>query len=185
LRENVVFSGRIITVRADEVLLPNGARERREVVLHGGGCAVAALTAANELIFVRQYRYPYGEDVLELPAGKLEQGEDPALAIRRELLEEAGVTAQDWLPMGIFYPTPGYCAEKIYLYLARGLSFGPPQPDANEFLEQLKIPLDEAVSRVMAGEIPDGKTQALVLKTWYLLRKENTACSPCGTTRGS
>ncbi len=164
IKENVVFSGRIITVRQDLALLPNGKEATREVVAHSGGVCVAPLTENGELIFVRQFRYPYAEVLLELPAGKLEKGEDPLEAGKRELEEETGNVAAKYIDMGKFYPSPGYCGEVIHLYAALGLSKTRMHLDEDEFLEPELIPLGEAVKMVMSGEIRDGKTQALILK---------------------
>ena len=164
VKRNVIHRGRVVTLRCDDALLPNGKPCLREVVDHPGGVCVAALTEENELLLVRQFRYPYGEILLELPAGKLEYGEDPLPAGRRELLEETGAVARSYEDLGVFYPTPGYCGEKIYMYLARGLRFEAPRPDEDEFLQCVRIPLEEAVRMVMEGGIPDGKTQAGVLK---------------------
>lgn len=166
---NVIYDGRIVTVCNDDALLPNGKPCQREVVEHPGGVCVAALTDKNELLFVRQFRYPYAEVLLELPAGKLEYSEDPLLAGQRELREETGAKAEAYKSLGIFYPTPGYCGEKIYMYLARELTFCAPEPDEDEFIQCLRIPLEEAVRMVMNGEIRDGKTQAMVLKVARLL----------------
>lgn len=163
-----VFEGKILKVRVDEVTLPNGAPAAREVVEHPGGVVVAALTKERELLFVRQFRYPYGEVVLELPAGKLEPGEDPDEAIRRELLEETGAVGADWQPLGVLYPSPGFCDEILHLYACRVCEQGESRPDEDEFLQVEKIPLERAVEMVLAGEIPDAKTQVLVLKTALL-----------------
>lgn len=164
VRENMVYRGKIINVRRDDAMLPDGKPCLREVVEHPGGVCVAALTDENELLFVRQFRYPYGEVLLELPAGKLEYGEDPLLAGQRELAEETGAAAAQYEALGLFYPSPGYCGEIIYLYLARGLTFDAPSPDADEFLLCERIPLEQAAQMVLRGEIRDGKTQAAVLK---------------------
>lgn len=168
LNENEIFSGRIIKVNRDEIELPNGKKSTREVVYHHGGVCVAALTEKDELIFVRQFRYPYREVVLELPAGKLEKGEDPYEAGLRELGEEAGVTSEKMLSLGKFYPTPGYCSEIIHLYFAENLTAVGQHLDDGEFLNVEKISLKKAVQMVMDGEIVDGKTQAAVLKTAML-----------------
>ena len=164
LSQDYKYKGKIVNMRVDEALLPNGATALREVVEHPGGVCVAALTDERELLFVRQFRYPYGEVVCELPAGKLEHGEDPLLAGMRELQEETGATAATFTSLGKLYPTPGYCGEIIHLYLAEGLTFGECNPDDDEFLEAERIPLDEAVKSVLNGELPDAKTQVLVLK---------------------
>ncbi len=163
------FEGKIIRVRVDDALLPNGRVSKREVVEHNGGVCVAPLDENGNLYFVEQYRYPYSEVVMELPAGKLEKGEDPYTAGIRELKEETGATAEKVISMGKLYPTPGYCGEIIHLYLATGLSFGSQDPDDDEFLEVKKIHINDAVKMVMDGEIPDSKTQVLILKIARLL----------------
>ena len=166
------FNGHIINLRTDRVRLPNGNEAGREVVEHPGGVCVAPLTDNNELLFVRQYRYPYEEVVLELPAGKRDKdGEDPLECGKRELKEETGATATEYISLGKIYPSPGFCNEIIYLYLAKGLDFGEACPDGDEFVEVERIPIDRAVDMVMNGEIPDSKTQIAILKTARLLGK--------------
>lgn len=166
------FNGRIINLRTDRVRLPNGAEAGREVVEHPGGVCVAPLTDDHELLFVRQYRYPYEEVVLELPAGKRDKnGEEPLECGKRELQEETGAIAAEYISLGEVYPSPGYCDEIIYLYLAKGLDFGEARPDEDEFVEVERIPLERAVEMVMSGEIVDAKTQIAVLKTARLLGK--------------
>jgi len=164
LEQTMIFEGRVITVHHDKALLPDGSTAMREIVAHPGGVCVAALTDEDELLFVRQFRYPYMEIVTELPAGKLERGEDPLKAGIRELSEETGASAQCVRSLGKLYPTPGYCGEIIHMYLATGLSFGDQHTDEDEFLDVLRIPLAKAVDMVMAGELPDSKTQTAVLK---------------------
>ncbi|MBE6757925.1 MAG: NUDIX hydrolase [Ruminococcaceae bacterium] len=164
MSQDYKYKGKIVNMRVDEALLPNGQTALREVVEHPGGVCIAALTDERELLFVRQFRYPYGEVVCELPAGKLERGEDPLLAGKRELEEETGAVAAQYTSLGKLYPTPGYCGEIIHLYLAEGLTFGDSNPDEDEFLEAERIPLDTAVQMVLNGELPDAKTQVLVLK---------------------
>lgn len=171
LSQEYKYKGKIIDLRLDEALLPNGEKARREVVEHPGGVCIAALTDEHELLFVRQFRYPYQEIVTELPAGKLEKGEDPLVAGKRELEEETGVTAKRYTFLGKIYPSPGYCGEIIYLYLAADLSFGDTHPDDDEFLEVMRIPLQKAVDMVLSGEFPDAKTQIGVLKVDALLGK--------------
>lgn len=160
----VIYEGKIITVHVDDIELPDGRAAIREVVEHSGGVSVAALTDKDELIFVRQYRYPYAKELLELPAGKLERGEDPLEAGIRELEEECGVIAEKVFSLGHFYPTVAYCSETIHLYGATGLHATKQSLDEDEFLSVEKIPLERAVDMVMKGEITDGKTIALVMK---------------------
>ena len=171
LSQDYRYRGRIINTRVDEARLENGAIALREVVEHPGGVCVAALTDERELLFVRQFRYPYGEVVLELPAGKRDKtNEDPLACGKRELLEETGATAERYRSLGKVYPTPGFCNEVIHLFLAEGLSFGEACPDEDEFVQVERIPLDVAVQMVMNNEIPDAKTQIAVLKTAMLVK---------------
>lgn len=169
IEKNYIFNGRIINLRKDVALLPNNTTAIREVVEHKGGVCVAPLTADDELIFVKQFRYPYMEEILELPAGKRDSlDENPLDCGIRELKEETGATAQKITFLGELYPTPGYCDEIIWMYLATGLSYGEQDPDEDEFLEVYRIPLKKAVEMVMNGEIKDAKTQTLVLKINHL-----------------
>lgn len=162
------YEGKIINLRVDKARLPDGSVANREVVEHPGGVGVIALTDEGEVLLVQQFRYPYGEITTEIPAGKRDRGEDPLNTGKRELAEETGVTADNFTPLGVLYPTPGYCDEVIYLYLATGLHFAEQHPDEDEFLDVLRLPLDTLVDKVMAGEIPDAKTQIAALKAWTL-----------------
>lgn len=171
LEQNYRYRGKILDFHVDKVRLENGRVTARECVDHHGGVSVAALTDAGELYFVRQYRYPYREVVLELPAGKLEQGEDPLEAGIRELREETGVTGREYKDLGCLYPSPGYTNEVIYLYACRVASCGENNLDEGEFLEAEKISVGKAVEMVMSGEITDSKTQVLILKTARLLEQ--------------
>lgn len=171
LKENIIYEGRIITLHVDDIELPDGSRATREIVEHSGGVCVAAMTESKELYFVRQYRYPYKKILLELPAGKLEKGEDPLKAGIRELEEECGVVADEVIPMGTVYPTVAYCSEIIHLFAAKGLKSTSQHLDEGEFLDVEKIPLEDAVKMVMDGEISDSKTVALVMKLDYLVKE--------------
>lgn len=171
LNSKVIFEGKIITVCHDDALLPNGKTAKREIVRHNGGVCIAPLTENNELVFVEQFRYPYGEVVLELPAGKLEKGEEPFEAGKRELEEETGCTAEKYTFLGKLYPSPGYCGEIIHIYLAENLSYGGQNPDEDEFLDVIKIPLEKAEQMVMNNEIFDSKTQVAILKIANIVRK--------------
>lgn len=164
INQEYIFKGKIVNLRVDDALLPNGKTAKREVIEHNGGVMVAPLDSSNNLYFVKQFRYPYMEVVTELPAGKLEKGEDPFEAGKRELKEETGAVAGKYISLGELYPSPGYCGEIIHMYLATELTFGEQNPDDDEFLEVFKIPLDEAVKMVINGEIKDSKTQTAVLK---------------------
>ena len=118
VNKKYVYKGKILNVRCDDALLPDGRPCVREMVEHPGGAAVLA-EYEGKIAFVRQFRYPYGEIILELPAGKLEKGEAPVRTVERELSEETGLKAERFLPLGEIYPTPGYTNEKLYLFKAR------------------------------------------------------------------
>ena len=159
-----IFSGHVVRLTLDKVELENGRSAMREVVHHRGGACIAALTEKDELYLVRQYRYALGQELWELPAGKLEEGEDPFEAAKRELEEECGLKADQYIDLHPFYPTVGYCSEVIYTWLAKGLHPVPMHLDEDEFLTPTKMPLEEVCRMVLEGEIRDGKTVAAVLK---------------------
>jgi ADP-ribose pyrophosphatase len=166
-----VFKGKVITVHEDTVLLPNGETSRREEVDHHGGVCIAILDDENRLYFVRQYRYAYSSTILELPAGKLESGEDPFEAAKREQTEETGTTGKNYISLGKIYPSPGYTNEIISLWACRVSETGSMKLDEDEFVEVEKINIDTAVKMVLSNEIPDSKTQIGILKTKELLSK--------------
>lgn len=170
LKQDYLYRGKIVNLRVDNAELPDGTTALREVIEHPGGVCVAALTEKEELLFVEQFRYPYMETVLELPAGKLEYGEDPFEAGKRELLEETGAAAKNYRDLGKLYPTPGYCGEIIHMYSAENLTFSEQHLDEDEFLEVRRIPLEEAFQMVMRNEIRDSKTQVGILKTYHLVK---------------
>ena len=160
------YKGRIINLRVDTCALPDGNTAVREVVEHPGGVCIAAITDEDEILLVRQFRYPFLKETLELPAGKLEPGEDPLPAGQRELKEETGCEADRYASLGFLYPSPGYCGEIIHMYRAEGLHFGAAHPDEDEFLDVLRLPFARAVEMVMEGELPDAKTQTAILKIY-------------------
>lgn len=139
---------------------------------HPGGVGIVALTEDRQVLLVKQYRYPYGEVLTEIPAGKRERGEDPLLTAKRELEEETGYTAASFEPLDTLYPSPGFCDEVIYLYLATDLHKTAPHPDEDEFLQVERQPLDTLVAEILAGRIPDAKTQTALLKTYLLLQQK-------------
>lgn len=160
-----IFKGVILNVKRDTVELENGARATREVVRHNGAVCIAPLTDKGELVFVRQYRYVLGRELLELPAGKLDsKSEDRFECAVRELKEETGYSADKITFMGNYVSAPGFTDELLSLYLAEDLHEGETSPDEDEFLDVVFIPLERAVDMVMKGELDDGKTQTLVLK---------------------
>ncbi len=159
-----IFNGRIITVHNDTVTLVDGETAQREVVDHPGGVAVVGLTEDNEILLVRQFRYPYKETILEIPAGKLEKDEYPREAGIREFKEECGAEADRFESLGEIYPTPGYCGEIIRIFYAEGITFGEQHLDEDEFLDVVKMPVKECISKIMNGEIKDAKTIAGIFK---------------------
>lgn len=165
-----IYDGKIFRVTKDMALLENGKEAVREVVHHSGGVTVIPVTEKNEIIMVRQYRYPHNKALLEIPAGKLEKGENHYDAGKRELLEETGCTCTEYKYLGEVLPTPAYVTEVIHMYMAKGLEFSKQNLDEDEFLEIEKIPLEDAVKMVMSGEITDSKTQIGVLKAYYILK---------------
>ena len=169
LSGETVFDGKIMHVRRDIVQLSDGSEAFREVVDHSGGVCVLALDDEGRVLVVRQFRYPHEKVLCEIPAGKLERGEDPFEAAKRELREETGAVAQKWESLGEIYPTPAYCGEIIRMYMAQELDFGETALDEGEFLEVERIAFDSLVQQVLAGEIRDAKTVAAVLKAKLLL----------------
>lgn len=165
-----IFKGRIIDVSVDTVLLPGGKKASRELVRHPGGVCIVAYDGEN-IYLVKQYRKPYDEVVTELPAGKLEYGENPLECGKRELLEEVGMTAENFESLGKFYSSPGFCSETIYAYLATNLKKVGQQLDEDEYLDVIKVKLDTAAEMVMNGEICDGKSVSAILKAARILKK--------------
>ena len=171
LKTDILYEGRIITLQNDEVELENGTTATREVINHPGGVCVVPVTDRNEVILVKQYRYPFKTTLLEVPAGKLNYGEDHFECGKRELKEETGAVAENFVYMGELYPTTAYLTERIHMYLATGLSFEEQNLDDDEFLDVIKMPLDKAIELVMSNEIKDAKTQIALLKAKILLNK--------------
>ena len=166
-----VYEGIIVNVRRDKARLIDGRITNREVVEHPGGVCVFALDNEGKVILVRQYRYPMQEVVLELPAGKLEKGEDPSDSGLRELGEETGLVPQTYLPMGVSFSSPGIMEEKIYYFFATDLVQGPVHPDDGEFLEVVRVPYEELLEMARKGEIKDAKTLVAILKASMVLEE--------------
>lgn len=165
-----VFDGVLLHVKQDTVGLPNGESSIREVIRHIGAVCVIPVTEDNQVIVERQYRYPLDQVITEIPAGKLDSREENRLsAIQRELREETGYTADEWIPLGDFYSAPAYSDERISMYMARKLHAGERHLDADEFLDVMTVPLTELVEQVMMGEITDAKTQTAILKAARIL----------------
>lgn len=164
------YDGKIVKLFVDKAQLENGDIVTREVIKHPGGVCVVPLDNDNNVILVRQFRYPHARVLLEVPAGKLEYGEDPEKCGLRELKEETGCTCDSFVSLGKLLPTPAYDTEITYMYLARGLHGGEQDLDDDEFLEVEKIPLEKAAEMIMNNEIDDAKTQIAILKTVMLLK---------------
>ncbi len=163
---NIAYEGSFLTLYKDEIELPNGKCASREYIRHPGAACIVPLTDKGEVIMVKQYRYPLGKVMLEIPAGKLDKGEEPLACAKRELKEETGATAERMFYLGQLAVTPAYTDEVIHMYLAKGLSFGETNPDEDEFVETEIIPLAKAVNMVLNNEIIDAKTQTALLKVY-------------------
>lgn len=167
VKKHVLFEGKIVTLRRDEAMLPDGKPCTREVVEHPGGAAILAVRE-GKIALVKQFRYAYMEELFEIPAGKLERGEDAEKAALRELSEETGLTAERVCLRFVLYPSPGYTDEKIYIFEAEGLREGDAHPDGDEFLDVRFVPVEEVLEMIRSDKIRDAKTIAAVLD--YSLR---------------
>ncbi len=168
-----IWQGRFFSVTKDTVSLPSGETGTREVAWKRGAVCVIPVTDDGKIVCVEQFRYPYDKVLLEIPAGKMDEGEtDPLETAKRELLEETGCTAAEWIDFGVYYGSPAMLKEEIYIYLARGLSAGNTHFDEDEYLRIREIPIETLTEQILMGEIPDGKTQAGVLRAKLWLEKE-------------
>lgn len=167
-----IFDGIVVKLYRDEVELDNGDKATREYIRHPGGVCIAAVDENEDIYMVEQFRYPFGKALTEVPAGKLEPGEDPEVCGRRELREEVGAQAQSFEYLGCMYPTVAYDTETIHIFLARGLTFGEQDLDEGEFLGVTKMPLKQAYEMVMKNELPDAKTQLAVIKAYLKIHGE-------------
>ncbi len=179
LTSETVFDGHIMTVETWQVRLPDGREASREIVLHKGAAAVVPVDYQGYVTLVRQHRVAIDEMLLEIPAGKLDfAGEDPFACARRELEEETGLVAAKWQKLAHVVTTPGFCTERIALYLATELRQASPHPDADEFLNVVKMPLSEAVAWVNQGKITDAKTCLGLLMAQQALAHPLLAAKP-------
>lgn len=158
LASKTIFQGKILNLREDQVLLANGNTSSRLIVEHPGAVAVVPVNQNGEIIMIEQFRKPVEQILLEIPAGKLENGEDPAECAARELIEETGYVAGNWEKLSTFYTTPGFSDEVMHLYLATGLTFLEACPDEDELLQTKIVPLSVALEMINQGEIKDAKT---------------------------
>jgi ADP-ribose pyrophosphatase len=165
-----VYSGRLLKVQNDRVRLPNGGEAEREYIQHPGAAAILALTDNDEVVLEWQYRYPSRQHYVEIPAGKIDRGEPPEQAARRELKEETGWEAREWSLLLEHDVAIAYTDERVHIYLAQGLTLGAFQRDEEEFLECFLLPFEEALAWLDAGRIQDSKTQAALL-TWDRRRR--------------
>jgi len=176
-KRSTYFKGRVITVTVDDVILPNGHRESLELVHHPGGAAVVALDAQDRVCLLRQYRHAAGGWIWELPAGKLEPGEPPRETARRELIEEAGVSAGHWQSLGAYLSSPGVFTEVLHLYLATDLQPAAAAPEASEVFEVHWLPFEQACDWALNGTIQDAKT---VIGLLHIYRRRQERTPPAG-----
>ena len=175
LSSKPIFDGKVFSVTSDKVKEPNGIVARRDVVHHSGSVVILAIDETGgepRVLLERQYRYATRDYLLELPAGSLDPGEKPLAAGKRELLEETGYRARQWKRALRFYPSPGFLDEIMTIYLARGLTSGKAQPEADESIEYQLVPLAQAIEMVLSGRIRDGKTISGVLWLAESLRRD-------------
>ena len=173
LESTLIFDGKVVHLYKDVISLPNGDTSMREYIKHVGAVCIIPLTDKNEVVLERQYRYAVREELIEIPAGKLDSpDEDCREAALRELREETGYVPAELIDLGVYYGSPALIGERIRMFLARGLVRGEQELDSDEFLEVFTMPITQAVEKVLGGEIHDGKTQAAVLRAYIMLQKE-------------
>ncbi len=170
ISSELVYKGGVVKVYHDKVLTDKGNTANRDVVRHMGGAGVIAIDENNEIYLIKQFRYAVGKELIEIPAGKLEPGEDPMITAQRELIEEAGIEAKTVKSIGQMIPTCGYCDEVIYVYYATDIKPAKQNLDEDEVVTVFKMPLNDAVKAVFNGEIIDGKTIYAILALNEILR---------------
>ena len=169
IESKLIYDGSFISLKVDKVLLPDGKTSQRAIVLHSGAAVIVPVDQENNVVLIKQFRKPIEKVIIELPAGKLNKNEDPLECAKRELEEETGLRAQEFIKLTEIYTTPGFSNEVIHVYLARGLSQGSSHTDSDEFVEVFKVSLDEAILMVKNGEVKDAKTIiGLLLAKMYL-----------------
>lgn len=172
LTSEEIFDGQVVHLFKDTVTLPNGKPATREVIRHVGAVAIVPMTDDGKVIVERQFRYPLNQVITEIPAGKLDsKSEDRLAAAKRELEEETGLLADEWICLEDYVPAAAYCDEVITMYLAKGLHIGTRNLDEDEFLNIMEVDLEELVEDIMQGKIADGKTQVAILKVWNMLKQ--------------
>ncbi len=170
IKSEWIYRGKIIDLKVVEVELPDGNKSKREIVVHRGASAIVPMDDEGCVIMVKQFRKPAEKVLLEIPAGTLEEGEDPLECAKRELIEETGFGAKEFIHLISFYSTPGFTTEKLHIYLAKGLYKSEGETDFDEFIETEKIPLDKLFSMVLEGKIEDAKTIIGILTTYERLK---------------
>ena len=173
LRREKLYVGKIVNLVVDHVKYHSGNEAVREIIEHPGGGVILPVFENNDILLVKQYRYPIGEDVIELPAGKLDNNEDPQHCAERELREETGYVARRWTKLTTIMTTPGFCNERLHIYMAQELSpspHGQSLEEGEQTIKLLRVPLVEAVAMVERGEIVDGKTIAGIFLGERLIR---------------
>ncbi|MBR2526345.1 NUDIX hydrolase [bacterium] len=163
-----VYNGKVVFVDYDDIETSDGTKGFREVIRHPGGVVIVAEKDENTILMVKQFRYPLKSVSLELPAGKLEQGENPDNAAPRELEEETGYIAKTWKSLGYIYTTPGICDEKLYLYHAKDLTYTKPNPDEGEIIQALEYNINDVFKMIKNGEINDSKTLCALLRAYKI-----------------
>ncbi len=167
LSSEEIYNGKVFTIKHDEVELSNGAKSFRDMILHPGGVVIAA-EKDDKILLVKQYRYSVGEAIYELPAGKLEYGEHPFEAAKRELREETGYLGSDWEDLGFIYTTAGICNEKLYLYKAKAGDFLGQKPDENEIIEYYEFDKNQVFDMIKHGVINDAKTICALMRAYKI-----------------
>lgn len=166
LDSKLEYCGKVLKVEKDIVSLSNGSKGFREIIRHPGGVVILAMKDEDTILMVKQFRYAIKKTMLELPAGKLEPGENPDEACKRELKEETGYCAKNWKNLGYIYTTPGICDEKLHLYLATDLEFCGQTPDEDEIIEFSECKLYDIINLIMSGEITDSKTICAITRAF-------------------
>ncbi|WP_047548427.1 NUDIX domain-containing protein [Methylotenera sp. G11] len=172
LSSEVLAQGDMLTVRRDSVRLPDGNVSRREYVVHPGAVVIVPLLPGGNVVLERQFRYPLHQVFIELPAGKIDPDEDVLSTGQRELLEETGYTAQNWVKLGIQHPCIGYSNEVIHIYLAENLTAGAHQRDEDEMLEVFDLKMEDCLTMIQRGEITDSKTIVALFMAWQYLQQD-------------
>ena len=171
LKSEVLMKGRAFAIRRDYLKTPDGQETNLDIIEHGGSVVIIPVDEKGNVLLVRQYRHATGGDLLELPAGTLDNGEDPEVCAAREIREETGMAASTLTKVGDFYLAPGYSTEFMHVYLATGLNFNPLEADADEFLSVESIQVAETIRMAERGEIPDAKSLAALFLAMPALQK--------------